>query len=69
MAGLVTGGDILKQLKGRVGDHLLIPDVMLRHDGACFLDDITPDEVSVGLGVPLTVVGGDGQALVDALML
>lgn len=69
VAGLVTGGDILKQLKGRVGDHLLIPDVMLRHDGACFLDDITPDEVSVGLGVPLTVVGGDGQALVDALML
>lgn len=69
VAGLVTGGDILKQLGGRAGDRLLIPDVMLRHDGACFLDDMTPQELSEGLGVPLTVVGGDGQALVEALLL
>lgn len=69
VAGLVTGGDIGKQLQGRVGDRLLIPDVMLRHDGACFLDDVTPEQLSAQLGVPLTVVGGDGQALVNALLL
>lgn len=69
VAGLLTGGDIGKQVKGRAGDRVLIPDVMLRHDGACFLDDVTPDELSAELGVPLTVVGSDGQALVDALLL
>ncbi len=69
VAGLVTGGDLLRQLKGRTGERLLIPDVMLRHDGACFLDDMTPKALSDGLGVPLTVVGGDGQSLVEALLL
>lgn len=69
VAGLVTGGDIGRQLPGRVGDRLLIPDVMLRHDGACFLDDVTPAQLSEELGVPLTVVGSDGQALLDALLL
>ena len=69
VAGLVTGGDILKQMRGRSGDRLLIPDVMLRHDGACFLDDMTPQELAQGLNVPLTVIAGDGQSLVEALLL
>ncbi len=69
VAGLVTGTDMVAQLPGQVGDRLLIPDVMLRHDGACFLDDMTPDGLSAALGVPLTVVGGSGADLVEALLL
>lgn len=69
VAGLVTGTDIMKQLKGRVGNRLLIPDVMLRYGGASFLDDVTPEQVEEALGVPLTPVSGDGPALLEALML
>ena len=69
VAGLVTGGDIIRQLKGRVGDRLLIPEVMLRYGGVSFLDDVTPAQVEQELGVPLTVVASDGASLLDAMML
>lgn len=69
VAGLVTGGDILAQLKGKTADRLLLPDCMLRYDGACFLDDVTPEEVSETLGMPVQVVGADGADLLRAFLL
>lgn len=69
VAGLVTGGDIIAQLSGKKADRLLIPDTMLRYDGACFLDDVTPEEVEGTLGIPLTVVGADGGELLEAILL
>ena len=54
VAGLVTGADLIAQLKGRhLGDVLLIPSVMLRHEGDVFLDDISIEEVSRALQVPV----------------
>ena len=69
VAGLVTGGDLIRQLQGRAGERVLIPDVMLRHERDKFLDDVTPAQVEEALGVPLTVTPVDGAALVDALLL
>lgn len=69
VAGLVTGGDLIRQLQGRAGERVLIPDVMLRHEGDKFLDDVTPSQVEEALGVPLTVTPVDGAALLDALLL
>ena len=41
VAGLITGGDLIAQLKGRdLGARLLIPANMLRHGGDVFLDDL-----------------------------
>ncbi|MCI9576413.1 MAG: DUF512 domain-containing protein [Clostridiales bacterium] len=68
VAGLVTGTDLIAQLKGKpLGDTLLIPSVMLRHQGDVFLDDISIEEVSRALQVPVVAVNNDGQQLLDAV--
>lgn len=68
VAGLVTGGDLIDQLRGTAADRLLIPDVMLRHEGDCFLDDVTLAEVENALGMPVIPVTSSGHALLEALM-
>ena len=69
VAGLITGGDLIKQLKGReLGHRLLIPINMLRHGGDVFLDDLHISDVERELGVPVTVVGQDGFDLLDAIL-
>ncbi len=68
VAGLITGGDIINQLKGKdLGDELLIPDVMLRHENDKFLDDVTVEGLSKALDVKVTVLPTDGYELVSAL--
>ena len=69
VAGLVTGGDLIAQLKGRpLGSRLLIPVNMLRHGGDVFLDDLHVSDVESALGVPVTVVEQDGFDLLDAIL-
>lgn len=69
VAGLVTGGDLIAQLRGRpLGERLLIPSVMLRHEQDRFLDDVTVGEAEQALGVPLLPVPNDGRALVEAIL-
>jgi len=68
VAGLVTGGDLIAQLTGRdLGERLLIPSCMLRHGENVFLDDLTTDDVSARLGVPVVIVPGTAQGLLDAV--
>ncbi|MBR6522386.1 MAG: DUF512 domain-containing protein [Oscillospiraceae bacterium] len=69
VAGLVAGGDIIAQLKGKdLGRKLLIPAVMLRHGGDVFLDDVSLEQLSAELGVPVIPVPNDGGALLDAML-
>ena len=69
VAGLLTGGDVVEQLKGQeLGDELLFPAVMLRADGDVFLDDMTPAELSERLGVPVCPSENDGAKLIAALL-
>ena len=69
VAGLVVGGDLIAQLKGRaLGERLLIPVNMLRHGGDVFLDDLRVSDVERALGVPVTVVEQDGFDLLDAML-
>lgn len=68
VAGLITGGDIINQLKGKpLGDELLLPDVMLRHENDKFLDDITVEQLEEALGVTVRVISTGGAELVEAL--
>lgn len=68
VAGLVTGGDLIRQLRGRpLGRRLLIPANMLRHGERVFLDDVSLDDVERELGVPVTPVPQDGYDLCDAM--
>ena len=69
VSGLVTGGDLIAQLKGRdLGDALLIPSVMLRREGDIFLDDVSTQEAEQALAVKLTPVPNDGEALFRAIL-
>ena len=69
VAGLITGRDLIAQLKGKdLGGRLLIPINMLRHGGDVFLDDLHVGDVERELGVPVTVVEQDGFDLLDAML-
>ena len=61
VSGLVTANDIIEQLKGKIlGDKLLIPISMLRHDEDVFLDNLTVSDVAQALNVKVEVVDADG---------
>lgn len=45
VAGLITGGDILKSIKNKVLDHVVIPSVMLKEGTEEFLDGITISDI------------------------
>lgn len=69
VAGLVTGGDLIRQLKEQpLYDELLIPSCMLRREGDLFLDDCSLDEVEAALGVRVIPVEGDAKSLLDAIV-
>ena len=70
VSGLVTGGDLMDQLRGLdLGERLLIPSNMLRAGEQVFLDDVTLAQVEETLGVPVRVVEAEsGFDLVDAML-
>ncbi len=68
VSGLVTGSDLIAQLKGcKLGERLLIPINMLRHGEDVFLDDITLQDVAHELNVEVIPVEQDGFDLCDAI--
>lgn len=69
VSGLVTGADLISQLKGKnLGDALLIPAVMLCRQGDVFLDDVSIQDVKRQLTTALITVANDGSALLDAVL-
>ena len=65
VGGLITGGDLIGQLKGAdFGRALLIPRAMLKADEEVFLDGVTRDEVEEALGVRIIPVAS-GEDLVE----
>ena len=69
VAGLLTGQDMLAQLTGReLGDQLIIPENTLRADEAMFLDDMTPDELSEKLNVPIRAGKNNGAEFIKELL-
>ena len=68
VTGLITGQDLIHQLKGRdLGQRLLISQNMLRREEMDFLDDVTLEQASKELGVPIYPIEQDGFALWDAM--
>lgn len=68
VSGLVTGGDLIRQLEGKeLGDELLIPSAMLNSEGGVFLDDVTVGEVERRLSVKVRAVANDGFDLFGAM--
>lgn len=69
VTGLLTGGDIAAQLKGRDnGDAVLICESTLRYEHDKFIDDTTPEYVEHELFVPVLMVPNDGYKLLCAML-
>lgn len=69
VAGLVTATDIIDQLKDKnLGDVLILPNCMLRHEQDKFLDDYTVDDVEKALGVRVKLIGTQGDCLLQGLI-
>lgn len=62
VSGLITGQDLINQLKGKsLGDSLYISKSMLKADEDIFLDDYTLDEVQNKLGVTIMPLESNGK--------
>ncbi|ATS17559.1 TIGR03279 family radical SAM protein [Synechococcus sp. PCC 6717] len=67
VTGLLTGHDLIYHLQGKpLGDRLLLPSIMLKHDEAVFLDDLSLETVADALQVPIQVVSGGAAGLIAA---
>ncbi|KSV59956.1 Fe-S oxidoreductase [Acetivibrio ethanolgignens] len=69
VAGLLTGQDIIEQLKGRdLGEYLILPDVLLRSGEEVLLDDITVSDIEKALQIEIHIVKSDGKSLIDTIV-
>ena len=69
VSGLVTGGDLKKQLGGMpLGEQLLLPVNMLRSGEQVFLDDVTVQELEQTLQIKVRIVESSGQDFVKAVI-
>ncbi len=69
VSGLLTGQDIISQLKGKeLGNRLLLPCNLLRSGEEVFLDDVTITQVEHALQAKIDIVESGGQDLVSCLL-
>ena len=68
VSGLITGGDLMGQMRGVPCNAILITEVMLRQNDDRFLDDTTLPQVTEALGKPVIPVGRQGEDLLDTII-
>ncbi|MBR6253370.1 MAG: DUF512 domain-containing protein [Clostridia bacterium] len=69
VSGLITGGDLINQLKGKeLGDYLILTYSCLKDDEDIFLDDVTLKQVKDALKVKIKVINGTGEDFIDKII-
>ena len=68
VSGLITGRDLVDQMKDRPSKAILITECMLRNEGDRFLDDMPLEEAERLLGRPIIPVGRRGEDLLNAIL-
>ena len=69
VAGLITGQDLVAQLKGKpLGSRLLLPSVMFKSGEEVFLDDMTRTQEEAALQIPINIVKSGGYDLLSAIL-
>lgn len=69
VAGLLTGQDIIHQLKDQeLGDYLILPNVLLRSGEDVLLDDFTLKDLENALQTSIRIVQSDGASFVDTII-
>ncbi|WP_310601646.1 DUF512 domain-containing protein [Anaerosporobacter sp.] len=70
VAGLLTGQDIIKQLKGKdLGEYLILPNVLLRDGEDVLLDDLCVSDIERELQVKIKIAQEDGKSFVETMTL
>ena len=68
VSGLVTGMDLVKQVKGYEGfDKVIIPRSMLKRDEEIFLDNLTLEQAIDKLGIDIVPSNVDGNELIKLI--
>ena len=66
---MITGRDLIEQLKGKaLGAKLLLPCNMFRDGEEVFLDDVTLSEVKESLQVEVDIVKSSGQDFIESII-
>lgn len=69
VSGLLTGGDIIEQLKDKeLGDYLILPDSLLRNGETVLLDNVYVSDIEKELGVPVKIALNLAESLIDRIM-
>ena len=69
VSGLLTGRDMINQLKGKeLGERLLLPENVLRSGEDVFLDDVTVGEMEKALQVKVDIVKSSGYEFVQTII-
>jgi putative radical SAM enzyme (TIGR03279 family) len=69
VTGLMTGGDIIRQVKDLdLGDALILPENVLKADEPIFLDDLSVTDMEEALSVPVRISPADGEGLIDTVL-
>ena len=69
VSGLLTGRDIIKQLKEKeLGDKLLLPCDLLRSNERVLLDDVTVSDIEDELGIKVEIVNKGGKDFIQSII-
>ena len=69
VAGLLTGQDLVNQLKGKdLGEELLLTTNMLKSDEPVFLDDMTVEQLQTALQIKVSIVESSGNDFVNCIL-
>lgn len=68
VAGLVTGKDIINQLRGKGYENLIIPKVMVEFEDSIFLDDMKIEDLEKELDTKVYVCEVNGNKLINLLV-
>lgn len=69
VAGLLTGQDLVNQLKGKdLGEELLLTTNMLKSDEPIFLDDMTVEQLQIALQIKVSIVESSGNDFVNCIL-
>lgn len=68
VTGLITGSDLIKQLKDKeIGEYLIIDNKVLKCDEDVFLDDVSLDKVKKELGIKIVLSDSNGRDFIDKI--
>ncbi len=69
VAGLLPGEDLARALSGRsLGDGVLVPGAAVQETRGVFLDDVSPSDLALHLGVPVEAPEASARGFLDVLL-